>query len=112
MSLTHTNTYLACLEVRTRNALNLRLLFFLCFVRAPPRLAREGEMQPYKGTKYQTVDDRYADGWAYNANTRRWIKVACQQKKDAIDALPALLVSTIQSTSVQFSPFQSREVTG
>lgn len=53
----------------------------------------EGEMKPYKGTKYQTVDDRYADGWAYNPNTRRWIKVACQQKKDAIEALPALLVS-------------------
>lgn len=50
-------------------------------------------MKPYKGTKYLTVDDRYADGWAYNPSTRRWIKVACQQKKDAIEALPALLVS-------------------
>eukprot|EP00752_Nemacystus_decipiens_P003450 g3186.t1 len=50
-----------------------------------------GEMKPYKGTKYLTVDDRYADGWAYNPNTRRWIKVACQEKKDAIEALPALL---------------------
>ncbi|CBN76157.1 hypothetical protein Esi_0361_0024 [Ectocarpus siliculosus] len=50
-----------------------------------------GEIKPYKGTKYQTVDDRYADGWAYNPTTRRWIKVACQEKKDAIEALPALL---------------------
>lgn len=50
-------------------------------------------MKPYKGTKYKTVDDRYADGWAYNPTTRRWIKVACQEKKDAIEALPALLVS-------------------
>ncbi|CAM9275653.1 unnamed protein product [Ectocarpus fasciculatus] len=50
-----------------------------------------GEIKPYKGTKYKTVDDRYADGWAYNPTTRRWIKVACQEKKDAIEALPALL---------------------
>ena len=58
-------------------------------------VARPGEMKPYKGTKYVTVDDRYADGWAYNPTTRRWIKVACQQKKDAVEALPALLVSSL-----------------
>ena len=51
-----------------------------------------GEMKPYKGIKYLTVDDRYADGWAYNPTTRRWIKVACQQKKAAIEAHPALVV--------------------
>ena len=39
------------------------------------------------------MDDRYADGWAYNPSTCRWIKVACQQKKNAMEALPALLVS-------------------
>ena len=51
-----------------------------------------GKMKPYKGTKYLTVDHRYADGWAYNPTTRRWIKVACQEKKAAIEALPGLMV--------------------
>lgn len=67
------------------------------------RLTYTGEIKPYKGTKYQTVDDRYADGWAYNPTTRRWIKVACQEKKDAIEALPALLVSR-RFHSLSFSP--------
>lgn len=53
-----------------------------------------GEIKAYKGTKYQTVDARYADGWAYNPTTRRWVKVACQQKKNAMEALPALLVGS------------------
>ncbi|CAM9456532.1 unnamed protein product [Scytosiphon promiscuus] len=53
--------------------------------------AAKGEIKAYKGTKYQTVDARYADGWAYNPTTRRWVKVACQEKKNAMEALPALL---------------------
>ena len=50
-------------------------------------------MKPYKGTKYLTVEHRYADGWAYNPTISRWIKIASQQKKNAIEAHPALVVS-------------------
>lgn len=63
-------------------------------------MAAAGEIKPYKGTKYKTVDDRYADGWAYNPTTRRWIKVACQQKKAAIEAHPALIVSAYRRQRV------------
>lgn len=56
-------------------------------------LYRIGTIKPYKGNKYKSVEDRYADGWALNASTHRWIKVAIQQKKAAIEAQPALLVS-------------------
>eukprot|EP00904_Undaria_pinnatifida_P013971 jgi/Undpi1/9704/HiC_scaffold_27.g12160.m1 len=53
--------------------------------------AASGKMKPYKGTKYLTVEHRYADGWAYNPTISRWIKIASQQKKNAIEAHPALV---------------------
>lgn len=51
-----------------------------------------GDIKPYNGNKYKTVDDRYADGWALNSSTHRWIKVAKQQQKAAVEAHPALMV--------------------
>lgn len=40
-----------------------------------------GEVKPYAGKKYNSAEELYADGSAYNPRTRRWVKVAAQEKK-------------------------------
>ncbi|CAM9868390.1 unnamed protein product, partial [Choristocarpus tenellus] len=49
-----------------------------------------GTVTGYSGTKYKSVDARYADGWAYNAVSKRWIKTARQQDKAAMKSCTIL----------------------
>ncbi|CAM9817565.1 unnamed protein product [Discosporangium mesarthrocarpum] len=44
--------------------------------------ATKGLVGKYSGSKYKDVDKKYADGWALNPISHRWIKVAKQESKE------------------------------
>ncbi|GAB5372075.1 hypothetical protein AAMO2058_001634500 [Amorphochlora amoebiformis] len=56
-------------------------------------LVAQGLIRAYKGKKYASVKDRYAEGWAFNLATRRWFKHKAYKLSD-----PALSQQDMRQT--------------